>query len=122
MGQLISSARDALKQADNDAEKKTKQDLDILQKLVDLKLDEFQSQLNEWALSNHDSWVVIWQFTYNHIHRMFMNPDNTAKTQIPGVRALRWERRSFTQISDIVCNTCVPAEYLTMATSNTSVC
>jgi hypothetical protein len=47
MGQLISSARDALKQADNDAEKKTKQDLDILQKLVDLKLDEFQSQLNE---------------------------------------------------------------------------
>lgn len=41
MGQIISSARE------KEAEEKAKQDLDILQTLVDSKLNEFQSELNE---------------------------------------------------------------------------
>jgi hypothetical protein len=49
MGQIISAARAAVKVADKEAEEKAKQDLDILQKLVDSKLNEFQSQLNEYT-------------------------------------------------------------------------
>ncbi|KAH8103436.1 hypothetical protein BXZ70DRAFT_1005856 [Cristinia sonorae] len=72
MGQTIAALRASIKEADAAAEEKAKQDLDILQKLVDAKLDGFEHQLNE----------------------MFLNPDSAAKTQVPGIRALRWERRS----------------------------
>ncbi|KAM5347262.1 hypothetical protein ACJ41O_010267 [Fusarium nematophilum] len=72
MGQLISAARAEINKADRELEEKAKQDLEILQKLVDAKLDEFQR---------------------------FLNPDATAKTQVPGIRALRWERRAYSSIS-----------------------
>ncbi|KAJ5388167.1 hypothetical protein N7509_010708 [Penicillium cosmopolitanum] len=78
MGQAISAMRESVKEADKIAEEKAKQELDILQKLVDSKLNEFQFEINE----------------------RFLNPDATSKTQVPGIRALRWERRSLTKISD----------------------
>ncbi|KAJ5242601.1 uncharacterized protein N7469_000928 [Penicillium citrinum] len=80
MGQVISAIRESVREADKVAEEKAKQDLDILQKLVDSKLNQFQHELNE----------------------RFLNPDATSKTQVPGIRALRWERRSLTNISDKV--------------------
>lgn len=57
-------------------EEKAKQDLEILQKLVDAKLNQFQSELNEH----------------------FLNPDSSSKTQVPGIRALRWEKRAHANI------------------------
>lgn len=46
MGQAISALRESVKEADRVAEEKAKQDLDILQKLVDSKLDQFQAEIN----------------------------------------------------------------------------
>lgn len=47
MGQAISAMRESVKEADKIAEEKAKQELDILQKLVDSKLNEFQFEINE---------------------------------------------------------------------------
>ena len=47
MGQVISAIRESVREADKVAEEKAKQDLDILQKLVDSKLNQFQHELNE---------------------------------------------------------------------------
>lgn len=46
MGQVISALRVSVKEADRGAEEKAKQDLDILQTLVDSKLDQFQAEVN----------------------------------------------------------------------------
>ncbi|KAF3387314.1 hypothetical protein F1880_000090 [Penicillium rolfsii] len=32
--------------------------------------------------------------------RQFLNPDFTAKTQVPGIRALRWIRKAYRQVED----------------------
>ena len=46
MGQAISAAREAIKAADEAAAEKTKQELDILQKMVDAQLDKYDAELN----------------------------------------------------------------------------
>lgn len=45
MGAAISAMRDAITGGDVVAEEKAKQDLDILQKMVDGQLDKFEAQL-----------------------------------------------------------------------------
>jgi hypothetical protein len=46
MGLAISAARSALKAADDEAANKSKQNLEILEKLVDAQLDKYESHLN----------------------------------------------------------------------------
>jgi hypothetical protein len=46
MGAAISAAREAISAADKAAEEKAKQDLDILQKMVDAQLDKYEAQLD----------------------------------------------------------------------------
>ena len=68
MGQAASMARDALG-SDAEAAKK-KEQLDLMMKLADARLDTFQEKLN----------------------RMFLDHDSAMKTSVPGRRALRFER------------------------------
>ena len=46
MGPAISALRKAITAPDREAEEQAKQDLDILQRLVDTKLDEYEAALN----------------------------------------------------------------------------
>ena len=46
MGAAISAARDSLREADEAAQAKAKQDLDIPQKMVDAVLDRYDAELN----------------------------------------------------------------------------
>ncbi|KAL8785472.1 MAG: hypothetical protein Q9195_008615 [Heterodermia aff. obscurata] len=78
MGAAISTARDALKEDDEAAQTKAKQDLDILQKMVDAVLDRYDANLNE----------------------KFLNPDGTSKSEVPGIRALRRARFSTAEVSE----------------------
>jgi hypothetical protein len=66
MGDTISKILD-----NSDAkEDKAKEQLNILMKLADARLDTFQSELEQ----------------------MFLDPDGAAKRSVPGKRALRFER------------------------------
>ncbi|KAH8200522.1 hypothetical protein TruAng_005299 [Truncatella angustata] len=71
----VGSSEQASKRA---AEEKARDDLEVLQKMMHAKFDEYQLQLNE----------------------KFLNAESVAKTQVPGTRALRWHRRVSVQISD----------------------
>ncbi|KAJ6448153.1 hypothetical protein C8R45DRAFT_1224760 [Mycena sanguinolenta] len=72
MGALISSVRDELAKSDDEAAKKKKQNLEILQKLIDGQLDKFEAELNA----------------------KFLNPQATEKIEVPGIRPLRKVRFS----------------------------
>jgi len=78
MGPAISAMRALVKNDDKEKENTAKQDLEILQKMVDSVLDKYE----------------------HHIDATFLNPAATAKTEIPGIRALRKERFSTAQVSD----------------------
>jgi len=78
MGAAISAMRASLKAADDAEAQKTKQNLEILQQLVDSKLDKFEADLDA----------------------KFLNPASTAKLEVPGIRALRKTRYSTAAISD----------------------
>ncbi|KFH43276.1 hypothetical protein ACRE_059790 [Hapsidospora chrysogenum ATCC 11550] len=67
MGQAISAARSAIKEGDEAAKVKAKQDLDVLAKALDSQLNEFEAKLDA----------------------KFLNPTSTEKTEIPGNRVLR---------------------------------
>jgi hypothetical protein len=47
MGQAISAARDDIAASDAAAERKSLEDLDMLQKFADAKLDKFKYELDE---------------------------------------------------------------------------
>jgi hypothetical protein len=47
MGAAISALRDEIKEADARAEEKAKQDLEILQKMVDAQLDKYESEMTQ---------------------------------------------------------------------------
>jgi len=47
MGVAISAIHDQIKVADRKAEEKAKQDLDILQKMVDAQLDRYESEMTQ---------------------------------------------------------------------------
>ena len=82
-------------------EEKAKQDLEILQKLVDAKLNQFQSELNESVHAN-SLLLVLWHEHSKFTNRHFLNPDSSSKTQVPGIRALRWEKRAHANIEQRV--------------------
>ncbi|KAL8998616.1 MAG: hypothetical protein Q9169_002367 [Polycauliona sp. 2 TL-2023] len=67
MGAAISALRENLQAADRAMEEKKKQDLEIMQRMVDAQLDKYEADLNA----------------------KFLAPDATAKTEVPGIRALR---------------------------------
>ena len=67
-----------LKEADKKKEADAKQELEMLQKMINAVLDKFESEITE----------------------KFLNADNTAKTEVPGIRALRKKRFSTCKISD----------------------
>lgn len=50
MGQAISAARKAVKEADDEADQKAKLDLDVLLKAVTSQLKEFESRLDEYVV------------------------------------------------------------------------
>ncbi|KAL8848618.1 MAG: hypothetical protein Q9221_006392 [Calogaya cf. arnoldii] len=72
MGAAISALRESLKEADRAMEEKKKQDLEIMQRMVDAQLDKYEADLNT----------------------KFLSPDATAKTEVPGTQALRRTRSS----------------------------
>ncbi|CAL8582355.1 hypothetical protein XPA_008022 [Xanthoria parietina] len=72
MGAAISALREALTEGDRAIEEKKKQDLEIMQRMVDAQLDKYEADLNT----------------------KFLSPDATAKTEVPGIRALRRTRSS----------------------------
>ena len=49
MGAAISAVRGELSKADEEAARKAKQDLEILQKMLDTQLDTFENQINEYV-------------------------------------------------------------------------
>ncbi|KAH7158354.1 hypothetical protein DER46DRAFT_685386 [Fusarium sp. MPI-SDFR-AT-0072] len=78
MGQAISAARSAIKEADEAANVKAKQDLDVLAKALDSQLNEFEAKIDA----------------------KFLNPASTEKLEIPGNRALRKVRYSEVKVKD----------------------
>ena len=63
MGQAISAARDEVKEIDKTAEDKAKQDLEILEKMVDNVLDKYEANLNAWVYPSHLQFIArIWCF------------------------------------------------------------
>jgi hypothetical protein len=78
MGIAISAMRNALKAGDDAEAVKSKQNLEILQKLVDAQLDKYEAALDA----------------------AFLNPTAAAKTEVPGIRALRKQRFSTANVSD----------------------
>ncbi|RSL92893.1 hypothetical protein CEP52_013563 [Fusarium oligoseptatum] len=78
MGQAITTVRDSLKLADEEARTKAEQDLDVLAQLCRSSLDEFEAKLDA----------------------KFLNPDRTQKIDVPGIRALRKTRYSNVIVQD----------------------
>ncbi|KAJ2913567.1 hypothetical protein MD484_g6827, partial [Candolleomyces efflorescens] len=74
MGQAIAAARQQASQADEESKKKTLEQLSFLVNAANSKLDHYQNQLEEQFFS------------------MFQDPESVSKKQIPGMRAVRWER------------------------------
>ncbi|KAI0835401.1 hypothetical protein F5Y06DRAFT_306190 [Hypoxylon sp. FL0890] len=72
MGAAISAIYEEASAADEQERQKARQDLEVLQKAVAYKLNQFEDKLRE----------------------RFLNPDSVAKTQVPGLRALRISRYS----------------------------
>ncbi|KAI1408585.1 hypothetical protein F5Y13DRAFT_194252 [Hypoxylon sp. FL1857] len=72
MGASISAVYEDVSAAEEQERQKARQDLEVLQKAVQYKLDQFE----------------------NKLHERFLNPDSVAKTQVPGLRALRMSRYS----------------------------
>ncbi|OTA81430.1 hypothetical protein M434DRAFT_37533 [Hypoxylon sp. CO27-5] len=72
MGAAISAIYQEMSAADEQERQKARQDLEVLQKAVEYKLSQFEHRL----------------------HERFLNPDAVAKTQVPGLRALRMSRYS----------------------------
>ncbi|KAF5563896.1 hypothetical protein FPHYL_4922 [Fusarium phyllophilum] len=70
MGNSISALIEP-NQADDENERKKKEQLELIMKLADARLDSFQSELQ----------------------RMFLDRESAMKTNVPGKRALRFERR-----------------------------
>ena len=69
MGQAASAARDALDNSGAE-EQKLKEQLDLMMKLADARLDTFESELKT----------------------MFLDRESSMKTSVPGRRALRFVR------------------------------
>ena len=69
MGQAASTARDALDNAGPE-EQKMKEQLDLMMKLADARLDTFEGELKT----------------------MFLDRESSMKTSVPGKRALRFVR------------------------------
>ncbi|KAI4090497.1 MAG: hypothetical protein LQ339_008356 [Xanthoria mediterranea] len=82
MGAAISTLRETLKEGDRAIEEKKKQDLEIMQRMVDAQLDKYEADLNT----------------------KFLSPDATAKTEVPGIRALRRTRSSTAITSENLLN------------------
>jgi len=78
MGEAISTMRSTIKAADVAENEKAKQNLDILQKLVNSQLDKYEAELNA----------------------KFLNPTGTSKDEVPGIRALRKKRFSTAHIQE----------------------
>ncbi|RMJ12973.1 hypothetical protein CDV36_007367 [Fusarium kuroshium] len=78
MGQAITTVRDSLKLADEEARTKAEQDLDVLAQLCRSSLDEFEAKVDA----------------------KFLNPDTTQKIDVPGIRALRKTRYSNVIVKD----------------------
>ncbi|EUC47310.1 hypothetical protein COCMIDRAFT_90454 [Bipolaris oryzae ATCC 44560] len=78
MGNSISNM---LKEADKEKEAAAIQELEMLQKMIDAVLDKYEGEITE----------------------KFLNADNTAKTEVPGIRALRKKRFSTCKVSDKLC-------------------
>ncbi|KAJ2917543.1 hypothetical protein MD484_g2841, partial [Candolleomyces efflorescens] len=70
MGQAVAAARKAASQADEESKKQTLEQLSFLVKAANSKLDHYQSQIED----------------------MFQDPASVSKKEIPGMRAMRWER------------------------------
>ncbi|KAI1212638.1 uncharacterized protein F4807DRAFT_472171 [Annulohypoxylon truncatum] len=70
MGAAISAVYTGISDADEQESRRTKQDLEVLQRAVEYKLDQFDSKLTE----------------------MFLNSESSSRIQVPGLRALRKSR------------------------------
>ncbi|KAI1454297.1 hypothetical protein F4805DRAFT_477657 [Annulohypoxylon moriforme] len=70
MGAAISTVYAGLSDADEQERQRTRQDLEVLQRAVAHKLDQFDSKITE----------------------MFLNSESVSRAQVPGLRALRKSR------------------------------
>ncbi|KAI0883733.1 uncharacterized protein GGS22DRAFT_189699 [Annulohypoxylon maeteangense] len=70
MGAAISAVYASISDVDEQERQRARQDLEVLQRAVEYKLDQFDSKITE----------------------MFLNPEAMSRTQVPGLRALRKSR------------------------------
>ena len=81
MGAAASAISNMLDTSDKDEAKK-KEQLELMMKLADARLDTFEADLN----------------------KMFLDRESTMKTSVPGKRALRFERHVAVDSETKVCN------------------
>lgn len=101
MGTAISTTRAALEAADDEEAKKTKRNLEILQKLVDSRLDKYEADLDAWVafVSSFFShrWLRIKPRNSN-----FLNPTPPLRIEVPGIRVIHKQRFSTADIFEEV--------------------
>ena len=94
MGQIASTVSNAL-DTSKENEAKQKEQLELMMKLADARLDTFEGELKE----------------------MFLNRESAMKTSVPGKRALRFERHvsvdTETTVSRPMCYFTRPSSSLT---------
>ncbi|KAI2463065.1 hypothetical protein F4781DRAFT_417860, partial [Annulohypoxylon bovei var. microspora] len=100
MGAALSAVYDGVSGADEQERQRTRQDLQVLQKAVEYKLNQFESKITE----------------------MFLNSESTSRTQVPGLRALRKSRYTTVGIKGAPIENVSRAidDYLSMGISGSS--